>query len=482
MTMWLRKSEKDRRLGRNTPIPTQVVSNEEYHPLPQTKDQIKVEKRINQLADKYGKKLGKSRREFFQTTGGMAVSFMAMNEVFGNFFQVDPAEAAEEDAYKELWPKDQFIFDCHTHHVRPEGTVEPLFFRKLASRFNKELEGVDPQEGDLKFRNYVKEVFLDSETSVACITGLPARTMEVIDTDEMVEARNTLNEMAGSQRMVSHGLVRPFEVDFLEQTIRQATELKVDAWKCYTGVPELGGEMAWTMDDEELIYPFYETVRRHGINKTVCVHKGLPLPGADIASAHPRDMKKAALDNPDINFVVYHSGFKAANYELPPGDGFIGEDGYLAWTTDLVRDREATPEMTNVYLDLGTTFGHIVITHPKIAGHFFGQTIRAFGADHIFFGTDSVWWGTPQWQIEALRRFQISEELQEEFGYAPITDEEKTMILGPNAAPFYGIDANEARKAIPDDALSLLKAEYRHDGVSPSNTQYGWIADNTRNT
>lgn len=472
--MWIRKSDKDRLLDRNTPIPTQVVSNEEYYPMPQTQDQKRVEMRVNQLADQYGKRLGLSRRQFLETTGGTAVAFMALNEVFGTYFKVDPAEAAEADAYKELWPKNQFIFDVHTHHVRTEG-VGPLFFRTLSSRFNKELEGVEPKESDIKFKNYTKEVFFDSETMVACITGLPTKfgTMNV---DEMVASRNTLNDLAGSQRMVAHGLVAPHRENFLDEIERQATELKVDAWKCYTGVPAKDGEFPWTMDDEKLIYPFYEKIRQYGLT-TVCVHKGLPLPGTDVSYTHPRDMKKAALDNPDINFVVYHSGFKAANYELPPGDEYIGKDGYLAWTTDLVRDREANPSMTNVYLDLGTTFGHIVITHPKICGHFFGQTIRAFGADHIFFGTDSVWWGRPQWQIEALRRFQIPEELQEEFGYAPITDEDKAKILGLNAAPFYGVDVDAVRNAFPDDGLSRLKAEYLYEGGSPSNTQYGWVAD-----
>ena len=78
----------------------------------------------------------------------------------------------------------------------------------------------------------------------------------------------------------------------------------------------------------------------------VCVHKGLPLPGSSVEHNHPRDIEKAALDHPDINFIVYHSGFKVANYELPPGDGYIQEGGYLPWTTDLVRMREANPGMT----------------------------------------------------------------------------------------------------------------------------------------
>ncbi len=190
---------------------------------------------------------------------------------------------------------------------------------------------------------------------------------------------------------------------------------------------------------------------------------------------HPGDIRKAALDNPDIDFVIYHSGFKAANYELPDGDGFIGEDGYLEWTTDLCRDRLRTPEMTNVYMELGTSFGHTVITHPNVCGHFMGQIIAAFGVDHVIFGTDSIWWGAPQWQIEAMRRFQIPEPLQDAYGYAPLTDSDRAKILGLNAARVFGVDVDAMRSAFPDDGISRLKAQYAAEGGLPSNTQYGWV-------
>ena len=93
--------------------------------------------------------------------------------------------------------------------------------------------------------------------------------LDVINVDEMVEARNTLNDLAGSRRMVAHGLVAPYRDGFLEEIERQATELKVNAWKCYTGVPERDGEFPWTMDDEELVYPFYEKIQQHGCDPWV---------------------------------------------------------------------------------------------------------------------------------------------------------------------------------------------------------------------
>lgn len=472
--MWIRKNRLDAAAGSSSPIPTQVISNEEYLPMPQTADQRRVAARINALADHHGRRAGMSRRQFLQSSAGMAAAFMAMNEVFGPYFTVHAAELTEPAARAELWPKKPFVFDVQTHHVRTGGT-EPLFFRKLSGKFNQDLQGINPQPGDLQLPNYAKEIFFDSDVSVACLSGVPSKILDVINVDEMAATRDTLNALAGSQRMICHGLFAPYFTNVTEEVERQVRELKIGAWKCYTGVMEKAGEFPWRLDDEARIYPFYEQSRKLGV-RTLAVHKGLPLPGSDVQFVKPDDIPKAALDNPDFNFVIYHSAFKSANYELPPGDKFVGPDGYLPWTTDLCRYRLAYPKMTNVYAELGTTFGHTVITHPNVCGHLLGQLIKAFGVDHVLFGTDSIWWGSPQWQIEAFRRFQIPVELQEKYGYAPLSDADKEQILGLNGARVYGVDVAAARKAFPDDGIARLKAQYQADGGRPSNTQYGWVA------
>lgn len=471
--MWIRKDWKDRQTGNHSPIPTQVVSNEEFIPLPQTEKQKRVAARIDELADLHGKRVGLSRRDFLRTSAGMAAAFIAMNEVFGPTFQVHAAELVEPGARKELWPKTPFVFDVQTHHVRTGGQ-EPLFMRKLSGAFNRDLAGVTPKSGDLQLPNFVKEVFFDSDVSVACLSGVPSKVLDVINADEMADHRNKVNALAGSQRMLSHGLWAPYLPNAMDEISRQIEVNGISAWKCYTGVFEKDGEYPWWLDDEKRAYPFYEKSRKLGA-KVFCVHKGLPLPGSNVEYVHPRDIKKAALDHPDLSFVIYHSAFKSLNYEMPKGDDFVGPDGYLAWTTDLCRDRIANPKMTNVYAELGSAFGHMVITHPNICGHLMGQLMNAFGPDHILFGTDSIWWGSPQWQIEAFRRFQISEELQEKFGYKPLSEQDKLKILGLNGAKVFGIDAAATLKALPDDGITRLQAQYRDEGGQPSNTQYGWI-------
>ena len=103
MSSWL--SEREHRLVDgaehlefDSPVPTQIVSNGEYLPPKQTAKQKQVEERIKELADLHGTKRGMDRRSFLKTTSGMAAAFLAMNEVYGDVFEVNEAEAAHHEA------------------------------------------------------------------------------------------------------------------------------------------------------------------------------------------------------------------------------------------------------------------------------------------------------------------------------------------------------------------------------------------------
>src|SRR5437899_9233062 len=77
-----------------SPVPTQIVSSDEYMPVPQSAKQREVEARLKEMGDRLARRQGLSRRRFFQTASGMAASFVAMNQVFGDLFDVSSAEAA----------------------------------------------------------------------------------------------------------------------------------------------------------------------------------------------------------------------------------------------------------------------------------------------------------------------------------------------------------------------------------------------------
>src|SRR6266851_3292366 len=115
------------------PVPTPMISNGEYMPHPQTQKQKHVEARVKELADKAAKKLGISRRRFLGSTGGLAASFLAINEVFGNtFFKVSQVEMFEPEAAAANGPpSDLFVFDDQTHIVR-SSTNGPQGLRALA--------------------------------------------------------------------------------------------------------------------------------------------------------------------------------------------------------------------------------------------------------------------------------------------------------------------------------------------------------------
>src|SRR5204863_65864 len=216
-------------------------------------------------------------------------------------------------AFEEKWPKDQFIFDIQTHHIdisakwyeTDDGKKVANFLRMLRGRKEKG----DPLEQPNR-AHYVKGLFGDSDTVMAVISGVPSRQWDKnpLPPDQMVATRKYVNDLAGSQRVLSHGLLRPnLGMKEMEEMERQVKELKIEAWKMYTGA-ELG-EKAWFMDDEKVAYPFWEKTRKLGI-KNLCVHKGLPLGVFNEKACTPLDLEKAAKDWPDLNFIVYHSAFR----------------------------------------------------------------------------------------------------------------------------------------------------------------------------
>ncbi|MEO8047555.1 MAG: hypothetical protein ABI684_09725, partial [Nitrospirota bacterium] len=98
-------------------IPTQIVSNEEFTPFSQTVDQARVESLAITFVEQTAARRGLTRREFLRTTGGVAAALLAMNSIFGKFFQVGEVELFETAAFAEQQGAPYFIFDVQTHYV-----------------------------------------------------------------------------------------------------------------------------------------------------------------------------------------------------------------------------------------------------------------------------------------------------------------------------------------------------------------------------
>jgi hypothetical protein len=147
----------------------------------------------------------------------------------------------------------------------------------------------------------------------------------------------------------------------------------------------------------------------------------------------------------------------------------------IPWTSDILRILKRNPDIKNIYFELGGTFNILTTLAPRVAMHMLAQMVQVAGADHILWGTDSIWNGSPQSQIERMRRLKVADDLLEKFKYPQLTPEVKDQILGLNAAKLFGIDPKAARNAIKTDKLSQLREGHRYDPATRSNTQYGWV-------
>jgi len=129
------------------------------------------------------------------------------------------------------------------------------------------------------------------------------------------------------------------------------------------------------------------------------------------------------------------------------------------------------PNRGNLYAELGSVWRYHM-SRPDQAAHFMGKLLKYFGEQRICWGTDALWYGSPQDQIQAMRSFQISEHFQEQYGYPALTDVARRRIFGLNAAEAYGLDLPALRQAAKSDPVARLKAEYAAE-PNPSFRTYG---------
>ena len=504
--MWIRKITRDLTKGIDSPMPTQAVSNEEFYPRPQTATQKQIEGLIAELSAARASKLGMKRRDFMRSSMGLATCFLASNMAYGkNYWDVDEAETWERAAYEEKWPKDEyFIIDVQGHFTNglAIGFRTNDLMKSMGFNLKNDVESYS-------FKTFVKEMYFDSETSMVVISGVPSRERNKDDAGNVLEGKarsggilpswlmseavKEINSLAGSQRALAHGNLAPNhywdkaadKIDktaTLEQMERELKQYKISSWKWYCHSDPGRTGKGFQLDDDNAFW-FYEESRKRGL-KLISVHKGYSYQSASLGHlANPKDVEKAALQNPDFNFVIYHSAIKHGPGEKieKHKDEWIEKNLYnpatgdFEWHSVLMDIKKRNPKLNNVYPELGSFFGSLAIAHPEMAMHGIGKNIKYYGADHVIWGTDCLWWGSPHWVIDAFKRFQISDEFCEKFGYKKITKEDKAKIFGLNAARLYHIDVKASRKTLPADALEQLKVTYLESGGQRSNAAYGWV-------
>jgi uncharacterized protein len=190
--------------------------------------------------------------------------------------------------------------------------------------------------------------------------------------------------------------------------------------------------------------------------RVIAAHRGISGGGGYTSAGSPRDIVRAAKAAPDLRFLVYHSGWESSDDENhaydPAAVDVQGVDRFIR-----ALEETGLGPTGNVYAELGSTWFN-VMGEPLQAAHVIGKLLEYLGPERIVYGTDCVFNGVPQAQIEALRTFQISEQMQAEFGYPALTPAIKARIFGLNGAEVYGVDPALVRYAIANDDVERLRA------------------------
>ncbi len=213
------------------------------------------------------------------------------------------------------------------------------------------------------------------------------------------------------------------------------------------------------------------------------MHKGLFAPSVEkqfpnlVGYAGVADVGQAAKDWPQLNFIIYHGAYRHVGGDPAVALAEFERTGRISWTSDLA-DIPAQYGVTNVYADVGQLFATTLVAQPRVAAALMGTLIKGMGVERVNWGTDAVWTGSPQWQIEGLRRLEIPEDMQKKYGFTPLGSADgpvKNTIFGANNARLYNINPKRAMLDLKNDRVTAMKQAYEKDGPTPSHMRYGYV-------
>jgi hypothetical protein len=461
--------------GPKLPIKLDSATNGEFVPAPVGSTIEYARALAHDRITGNARRVGQSRRHFMAGVCGAATTLLALNDAFalrrvgGGRFELPPEAGVEAEAAQAIAGR-EFIFDIQTHFVQANGTAwrqGPVEGAKNFDVIGQMVAGLPPKacagaKAHLKCYdadNYIKDVFLDSDTDLAVLSFVPALPGEnPVSMEEARRVQGLVAALGQNRRLLLHAMIVPNVDDKKRELARMAEvhkQYNIAAWKTY---PQWGPKgVGWWLDDPAVGIPFVEEAKKIGI-KNICMHKGFAFPGNEPKYASAIDVGRVAKKYPDMNFIVYHSGIEA---DRPEGAYDAKAERGVDTLIRSLQENGIAPN-ANVYAEIGSTW-RLVMAKPEQAAHTLGKLIKHVGAKRVLWGSDSIWYGSPQDQIQAFRAFQISKEFQDKFGYAALTPEIKADIFGLNAAPLYGVDLATVRKRTSLDPLGRMKAQYREE-------------------
>lgn len=440
------------------PIKLDSTSNGEFIPIPLRRRETAAHRAALDAVDHAARRTATKRRDFLRTGCAAAATLLAFNRVnaaqgaSGGYYDLPPESEFDAAAAHEALGDREFIFDVQGHYL-PPNLAQTL---KPECKAEHDLLGRDYM-GCLGAESFIKDVFLDSDTDLMALSFIPSnRADEPISIEEADKTRQMVEELEGDQRLLLHGRCNPNQPGDLDLMDELAEKWGVVAWKCYTQYGP--NNKGFFLSDEDTGIPYIEKARNLGV-RNICVHKGIPFGRDSYEHSLCDDIGVVARAYPDVNFLIYHSGYVPGQPEGPyDPDRNEGVDSLIKSVVD-----NEVPPNSNVYAELGSTWRFLSTRDPESAAHALGKMFRYIGEDNVLWGTDSVWYGSPQDQIQAFRAFQIAPELREEHGYPEITPELRAKVFGLNACKPYNISADEVMRVAANDRISRSRAEYANN-------------------
>ena len=464
--------------GLRLPIKLDTTTNGEFAPVPLAPMHRQAHARAFALATEHARRLGMTRRRFLVSASGAAATLLSFNAAFaaggrtGGYYDL-PAESALDVALaRSKLDTGEFVFDVQGHFVNPTGAwtkalppgAQPLrFFAQ-----NKACPAVAQPGLDylacLGSDAFVKDVFLDSDTDLVVLSFVPStRAGEPLTIEEAAATARIVERLAGTHRMLLHGRVNPNQAGDVDAMDVLAERYRVAAFKTYT---QWGPDGTGFFLDDDIGLAFIERARRLGV-RNIAVHKGLPFGERSYQHSTCVDIGRVARRFPDMNFLVYHSGFVTGRPEGPYDPART--DGIDALVTSVLAN-DVKPG-GNVYAELGSTW-RFLMRDPDAAAHVLGKLFKYVGEDNVLWGTDSIWYGSPQDQIQAFRTFRIADALVERYGYPQLTPALRAKVFGRNALRVYAVPDAVLKRHLPRDRVARERDEYR-ERPDPAFVTYG---------
>jgi uncharacterized protein len=458
------------------PIKLGSCSNGEFDPLPLSPVVREALRRARSDCDLNARRVGVSRRRFLLSLCGAATTLLALNACSdeatratkgrepGGRFEIPPTASVDRDGARAALAGDEFVFDVQGHFLEYRAEPTSSSARDFWTGFPQRQCGDVDGRACFSIARFMEEVFLKSDTSMIVLSGLPIPPEDSPQSMALMDETRRLGEaLCRDSRVLLQAQAWPNVGDLAASldAMAAATEAyPIVAWKVFTNYPDLydGSGNAWRLDDGDPNLPrvgnaFVEQAAKLGI-PIITAHKGLSTTlGYTSRHASPVDIGPAARAHPYVSFVAYHAGWEADVVE-GPYDAARADVGVNRLITSM-RAGGIGPNQ-NVYAELGTTWRSLMSDADQ-AAHLLGKLLTHVGAENVLWGTDSLFYGAPQDQIQAFRAFQISEEFQERFGYPALTDEIKHKVLGLNALRLHDIDPITTRCEFTRDELEAIR-------------------------